>query len=65
MFNNGLSVADDEQLERLRFVLARAYEKRQPIVFKLIHAVKERMGPHVQKKPMIESLRIEKNEDVA
>lgn len=65
MFSNGLSVADDEQLERLRFVLTRAYEKRQPFVFKLIHTVKERMGPHIQKKPMIESLGIEKNEDAA
>jgi hypothetical protein len=58
-------VADDEQLERLRFMLARAYEKRQPFVFKLIHTVKEQMGPHIQKKPIIQSLRIEKNEDAA
>jgi hypothetical protein len=41
----------DEQLEQLRFVLSRACEKRQPFVFKLIHAVKEQMGPHIQKKP--------------
>ena len=58
-------MADDEQLEQLRFVLARAYETRRPFVFRLIHAVKERMGAHIQKKPIIESLQIEKNEDAA
>ncbi len=63
--SKGVSVADDEQLEQLRFMLARAYEKRQPFVFRLIHAVKERMGAHIQKKPIIESLQTERNEDAA
>ena len=58
-------MADDEQLEQLRFVLARAYEKRQLFVLRLIHAVKERMGAHIQKKPIIESLQTERNEDAA
>jgi hypothetical protein len=63
--SKGVSVADDEQLEQLRFVLARAYEKRQLFVVRLIHAVKERMGAHIQKKPIIESLQTERNEDAA
>lgn len=58
-------MADDEQLEQLRFVLARAYEKRQLFVFRLIHAVKERMGAHIQKKPIIESLQTERNNEDA
>ena len=58
-------MADDEQLEQLRFVLARAYEKRQLFVVRLIHAVKERMGAHIQKKPIIASLQTERNEDAA
>jgi hypothetical protein len=59
------SMADDEKLELLRSVLARAYEKRQPFPLKLIHAVKDWMSASFQKKPIIPSLQIEKKEDAA
>jgi hypothetical protein len=58
MSRRGVLVGDDEQLERLRSVLARAYEKRQPFALRLIHAVKDRMSAHIQKKPIIVSLEL-------
>ena len=54
------SMTDDEKLELLRSVLARAYEKRQPFPLRLIHAVKDWMSARPQKKPIILSLQIEK-----
>jgi hypothetical protein len=56
---------DDEELELLRSVLARAYEKRQPFPLKLIRAVKDWMGARTQKKSIILTLQIEKKEDAA
>jgi hypothetical protein len=57
------SMLDDEKLELLRSVLARAYEKRQPLPLKLIQTVKDWMSVSFQKKPIILSLKIEKKED--
>jgi hypothetical protein len=59
------STVDDEKLELLRSVLARAYEKRQPFPLKLIHALKDWMRASTQKKSIILSLQIEKKEDAA
>jgi hypothetical protein len=60
------SMTDDEKLELLRSVLARAYEKHQPFPLRLIHAVKDYVGPRTFRKPIIESLNIiEKNKNVA
>jgi hypothetical protein len=36
----GVQVSDD-QIEQLRSVLARAYEKRQPFSSRLVHVVKD------------------------
>lgn len=44
-------MADDEKLELLRSLLARAYEKRQPFPLRLIRAVKDWMGASTPKKP--------------
>jgi hypothetical protein len=65
MSSKGVSVGDDEQLEQLRSVLARAYEKRQPLALRLIQEVKDRMSAHPQKKPIIVSLQIEKKKEDA
>ena len=59
------SMADDEKLELLRSVLARAYEKHHPFPLNVIHAVKDWMSASPQKKPIILSLQIEKKEDAA
>jgi hypothetical protein len=56
----------DDQIELLRSVLARAYEKRQPFPFRLVQAVKDYIGPRTPRRPIIESLNItEKNKDAA
>jgi hypothetical protein len=44
--------------ELLRCVLARAYEKRQPLPFRLVKAVKDYIGPRTPRKPVIEGLSI-------
>jgi hypothetical protein len=60
------SMTDDEKLERLRSVLARAYEKRQPFFLRLVQGVKDYVGPRTFRKPIIESLNIiEKNKNAA
>jgi hypothetical protein len=60
------SMTDNEKLELLRSVLARAYEKRQPFLLRLVQAVKYYVGPRTFRKPIIESLNIiEKNKNVA
>ena len=57
---------DDNQIELLRSVLAHAYEKRQPFLFRLVQSVKDYVGPRTFRKPIIESLNIiEKNKNVA
>ena len=57
---------DDDQIELLRSVLARAYEKRQPFLLRLVQAVKDYVGPRTPRKPIIESLNIiERKTDTA
>ena len=58
-------MSDDEQIELLRSVLARAYEKREPFPLSLFHSVKDWMSASTQKKPIILTLQIEKKEDAA
>jgi len=61
----GVQMSDD-QIEQLRSVLARAYEKREPIAFRLVKAVRNCIGPRTPRRPIIESLNItEKNKDAA
>jgi hypothetical protein len=56
----------DDQIELLRCVLARAYEKRQPLLFRLVKGIKDYIGPRTPRRPIIESLNItEKNKDAA
>jgi hypothetical protein len=56
----------DEEIDLLRSVLARAYEKRQPFLLRLVQAVKDHVGPSTPRKPVIESLNImEKKKDAA
>ena len=56
----------DEEIDLLRSVLARAYEKRQPFLMRLVQAVKDYVGPRTPRKAVIESLNImEKKKDAA
>ena len=56
----------DEEIDLLRSVLARAYEKRQPFLMRLVQAVKDYVGPRTPRKPIIESLNIiERKTDTA
>jgi hypothetical protein len=55
----------DEEIDLLRSVLARAYEKRQPFLLRLVQAVKDRFGSGTTRKPVIQSLNIAKKEDAA
>jgi hypothetical protein len=60
------AMPDDDQIEVLRSVLAHAYEKRQPLLLRLIQAVKDNVGTRTPRKPIIESLNIfEKDKDLA
>lgn len=61
-------MADYQQLEQLRSVLAHAYEKRQPLALRMIQALMARMSTQNRRRPIIESLYIEedqKNKDAA
>jgi hypothetical protein len=49
---------EQEQLELLRSVLARAYEKRQPLSLRLMNKVKKHIVPRAPRKPIIEGLNI-------
>ena len=53
----------DEEIDLLRSVLARAYEKRQPFLLKLVESVKNRFGSDTTRKPVIQSLNIDKEKD--
>ena len=55
----------DEEIDLLRSVLARAYEKRQPFLLRLVYAVKDRFGSDTTRKPVIQSLNIDKKKDAA
>jgi hypothetical protein len=61
--SEGVSVPDDE-LEKLRSNLARAYDKRQPFARRVIRAVKDRMRVRTSKKS-VELVETEKNKDAA
>lgn len=51
-------MSEQEQLELLRSVLARAYEKRQPLPLRLINTIKKHIVPRTPSKPIIGSLTI-------
>ena len=56
----------DDQVDLLRSVLARAYEKRQPFLLRLLQAVMDYVSPSTPRKPVIESLNImDKKKDAA
>ena len=56
----------DDQLDLLRSVLARAYEKRQRLPLRLLQALRDYIGPRTPRKPIIESLNIiERKTDTA
>jgi hypothetical protein len=64
-FRRGNTLPDD-QLDLLRSVLARAYEKRQRLPLGLLQALKDYIGLHTRRKPIIESLNIiERKTDAA
>jgi hypothetical protein len=54
-----------EEIDLLRSVLARAYDKRQPFLLRLVQAVKNRFGSDTTRKPVIQSLNIDKKKDAA
>ena len=55
----------DEEIDLLRSVLARACEKRQPFLLRLVQSVKNRFGSETARKPVIQSLNIDKKKDAA
>jgi hypothetical protein len=56
----------DDQVDLLRSVLARAYEKRQRLPLRLLQALRDYIGPRTPRKPIIESLNIiERKTDTA
>ena len=55
----------DDEIDLLRSVLARACEKRQPFLLRLVLAVKDRFGSDTTRKPVIQSLNIDKKKDAA
>jgi len=55
----------DDELDQLRSVLAQAYEKRQPFIFRLIQAVKNRLGAGTPKRAIVEPIKIVKEKDAA
>ena len=56
----------DQEIDLLRSVLARAYEPRQPFLWRVIQALKYFLRARSSRKPLIESLNIiEKKNDVA
>ncbi len=62
----GVLTVSDQEIDLLRSVLARAYEPRQPFLWRLIQALKYLLRARSPRKPVIESLNIiEKKDDVA
>jgi hypothetical protein len=55
----------DDQLDLLRSVLAHAYEKRQWLPLRILQALRDYIGPRTSRKPIIESLNIERKTDTA
>ena len=54
-----------DEVDLLRSVLARAYEKPSPFTLRLIEAVQDYIGTRTPRKPIIESLNINEEKDVA
>jgi hypothetical protein len=55
----------DNEIDVLRSALSRAYEKPKPFSLRLVEAVKEYIGTHTPRKPIIESLNIGEKKDAA
>ena len=51
-------MSEQEQLELLRSVLSRAYEKRQPLPLRLINTIKKHIVLPTPSKPIIGNLNI-------
>ncbi len=49
-------MSEQEQLELLRSLLARAYEKRQPLPMRLINTIKKRIVPRTPRRTKWTSL---------
>jgi hypothetical protein len=54
-----------DEIDLLRSVLARAYEKPSPFPLRLVEAVKEYIGTRTLRKPIIEGLNIGEKKDAA
>jgi len=54
-----------DEVELLRSVLARAYEKPSPLPLRLVEAAQDYIGTRTPKKPIIQSLNIGEKKDVA
>jgi hypothetical protein len=54
-----------DEVDLLRSVLARAYEKPSPFTLRLIEAVQDYIGTRTPRKPIIESLNINEKKDAA
>jgi len=54
-----------DEVELLRSVLARAYEKPSPFPLRLVEAVQDYIGTRVPKKPTVQSLNISEKKDAA
>jgi len=54
-----------DEVDLLRSVLARAYEKPLPFPLRLVEAVQDYLGTHTRRKPIIESLNISEKKDAA
>ena len=54
-----------DEVELLRSVLARAYEKPSPLPLRLVEAVQDYIGTRTPKEPIIQSLNIGEKKDAA
>ena len=54
-----------DEIDVLRSVLARAYEKPSPFPMRLVAAIKDYIGTRTPRKPIIESLNIIEKKDAA
>jgi hypothetical protein len=54
-----------DEVDLLRSVLARAYEKPSPFSLRLVEAVQVYIGSRSPKKPIIQALNIGENKDAA
>ena len=54
-----------DEVDLLRSVLARAYEKPSPFPLRLFQSVKDYIGTRTPRKPIIETLNISEKKDAA